>query len=144
MIQWRKIISFHFHHIPKLSIGFNEDIDHSNNNNFFRATLAKIHRIKINHIWTQISYSSLHEAHLKYQRFTFVKKEKNAVKLQKVIFQKSQKLLADNLQERPPRYSEHSIAIHSISKAGYGAVVLAIAVLSSVPRRRAVSVIFEK
>ena len=23
MIQWRKIISFDFHHIPKLSIGFN-------------------------------------------------------------------------------------------------------------------------
>ena len=23
MIQWRKVISFDFHHIPKLSIGFN-------------------------------------------------------------------------------------------------------------------------
>ena len=49
---------------------------------FFRATLTKIH-IKVNHIWTEISYSS-HDAHLKNQRVAFVKKEKNAVKLQKV------------------------------------------------------------
>ena len=26
MIQWKKIISFDFHHIPKLSIGFNGSI----------------------------------------------------------------------------------------------------------------------
>ena len=26
MIQWRKIISFDFHHIPKLSIGFNDKL----------------------------------------------------------------------------------------------------------------------
>ena len=26
MIQWRKIISFDFHHIPKLSIGFNKPL----------------------------------------------------------------------------------------------------------------------
>ena len=32
----------------------------------------------------------------------FVKKEENVVKLQKVIFQKSQKLLAENLFERAP------------------------------------------
>ena len=32
----------------------------------------------------------------------FVKKEKNAVKLKKVIFQTSQKLLAENLHKRPP------------------------------------------
>ena len=32
---------------------------------FFRATLTKIHYIKINHIETQISYSSPYEAHLK-------------------------------------------------------------------------------
>ena len=59
---------------------------------FFRATLTKIRRIKMNHIWTQKGYSSPHEAHLKKknQRVAIVKKEKNAVKLQKVIFQKSQ------------------------------------------------------
>ena len=34
--------------------------------------LTKIHHIKINHIWTQISYSS----YLKNQRVAFVKKEK--------------------------------------------------------------------
>ena len=55
----------------------------------------------MNHIWTQISYCSSHEAHLKNQRVAFVKKEKSAMKLQKVIFQKSQKLLAENLHERP-------------------------------------------
>ena len=26
MIQWRKIISFDFHHIPKLSIGFKDNL----------------------------------------------------------------------------------------------------------------------
>ena len=36
------------------------------------------------------------------QRDAFVKKEKNSVKLQKVIFQKSQKLLIDSLHEKPP------------------------------------------
>ena len=63
---------------------------------FFRATLTKIHHIKMNHLWAQISYSPLHEAHLKNQRVAVVKKEKNVVKLQKVIFQKSQKQLAEN------------------------------------------------
>ena len=40
------------------------------------------------------------------------------MKLLKVTFQKSQKLLAENLRERPP-IQNFSIAIHSISKAGY-------------------------
>ena len=65
-------------------------------------TLTKIHSIKINHILTQISYSSPHEALLKNQRVGFVNKEKTAMKLQKVICQKSQELLAENLHERPP------------------------------------------
>ena len=68
--------------------------------------LTKIHNIKINHIWTQISYSTPYEALLQNQRDAFVKKEKNAVKLQKVIFSQkkkiSQKLLVKNLHERPP------------------------------------------
>ena len=64
--------------------------------------LTKIHHIKINHIWTQISYSFPYEAHLKNQRVAFVKKEKNLMKSQKVSFQKSQKLLAENLHERTP------------------------------------------
>ena len=53
----------------------------------------------MNHIWTQISYNPPHEAHLKNQRIAFVKKEKNAMKSQRVIFQKSQKLLAENLRK---------------------------------------------
>ena len=64
--------------------------------------LTKIHHIKINYIWTQLSCSSPYEAHLKNQGVAFVKNEKN-VKTQKVIFQKSQiQLLAENLHERPP------------------------------------------
>ena len=47
------------------------------------------------------------------------------MKLLKVTFQKSQKLLAENLRERPP-IQNISIAIHSISKAGYVTAVLAI------------------
>ena len=43
---------------------------------FFRATLTKIHRIKINHIQTHISYSSPHEAYLKIQRVAFAKMRK--------------------------------------------------------------------
>ena len=47
--------------------------------------------------------STPYETHLKNQRVDFVKKEKNAVKSQKVgFFQKSQKLLTENLHERPP------------------------------------------
>ena len=46
--------------------------------------------------------------------------------LQKVIFQKSQKLFTENLPEMPPiQKSEHSIAIHSISLMGYVTAVLA-------------------
>ena len=44
---------------------------------FFRATLTKIHGIKISH-----SYDSPYEAHLKNQRVVFAKKEKNAMKSQ--------------------------------------------------------------
>ena len=40
------------------------------------------------------------------------------MKLLKVTFLKSQKLLAETLRERPP-IQNNSIAIHSISKAGY-------------------------
>ena len=40
------------------------------------------------------------------------------MKLLKVTFQKSQNLLAENLRETPP-IQHISIAIHSISKAGY-------------------------
>ena len=62
---------------------------------FFRATLTKIHCIKINHIWTQISYSYPYLAHLKKKkRFAWVKKETNAVKSQEVSFPNSQKLFA--------------------------------------------------
>ena len=44
--------------------------------------------------------------------------------MQKVIFQKSQKLLTETLP-RKAAYSEHSMAIHSISMSGYITAVLA-------------------
>ena len=56
----------------------------------------------MNHISTQISHSSPPEAYRKNLKVAFVEKEKNAVKSQKVIFQKSQKLLTENIHERPP------------------------------------------
>ena len=50
---------------------------------FFRATLTKIQTIKMNHIWTQISYNTPYQAHLNKQlKFAWVKKEKHAVKSQ--------------------------------------------------------------
>ena len=59
----------------------------------------------------------------------FAKKEKNVMKSLQVTFQKSQKLLAANLHER-----------RSIQNFKGGLL----SVPSSVPGRRAVSVIFEK
>ena len=47
------------------------------------------------------------------------------MKSQKVTFQKSQKLLAGNLHERP-LIQNIQLAIHSISEAGYVTAVLAI------------------
>ena len=51
MIQWRKVISFDFHHIPKLSIGFND-------------------------LCIQIRNITLHQAHLEEKKFVCVRKEK--------------------------------------------------------------------
>ena len=62
---------------------------------------TKIHHIKMNHIWTLISHSNPYEAYPKNQRVAFVKKEKNVVKSQEVIFVfKSQNLLTENLHEK--------------------------------------------
>ena len=74
--------------------------------------------------------------------FACVKKENNAVKSQKEIFWKSQKLLTKRAQQRQP-IQNISIAIHSISMAGYVTTVLAFAAVNSQPRARAVSVSFE-
>ena len=65
------------------------------------------------------------------------------VKSRKVIFRKSQKLLT----ERAPMeaaYSEHSIAIYSISMVGYvNAIPAFVCFEAPSPRGQAVSVIFE-
>ena len=46
-------------------------------------------------------YSSPSEAHLKNYKVVFAKQEKHAMKSQKATFQKSQKLLDENLRKRP-------------------------------------------
>ena len=72
-------------------------------------------------------YSSPYEAHLKIKGLLLPKiYEKNVMKSQKVICQKSQKLLTENLHDEAA-YSEpsNSIDIHSISMAGYVSSVLA-------------------
>ena len=72
-----------------------------------------------------MSYSSPYEAHLKILKFALnSQKGEIAMKSQKVTFQKSQNLLAENLQERPS--IQNIIAIHSMSKAGYVTTLLAI------------------
>ena len=88
----------------------------------------------------------------KIKKIAFAKKEKNVMKSQKDTFKKSQKMLPENLHDRKAAYSKHSIAIHSISKAGllkYVTTVLAIVptelrAQEAGGRRRAVSVIFVK
>ena len=52
----------------------------------------------MNHIWTQITYCTHYQAHLKKQMFAQVKKEENAVKSQEATFQISQKLLTYQAQ----------------------------------------------
>ena len=83
-------------------------------------------------IWT------LWQEHLKKQRFACVKKE-NAVKSQKLIFRKSQKLLTDLASSTEATcYSEHSIAIHSILLTGYVTTVAA-SVCGKLPAQEASS-----
>ena len=64
------------------------------------------------------------------------------MKSQKVIFQKSQKLLIERAPQRQP-IQNISIAIHSISMAGYVTAIWALTAENSQPWSRTVSVIFE-
>ena len=91
-----------------------------------------------------VSYNSPHEAHLKNQRIACVKKGGKSGEIAKGNFSK----ITETPCWEPPRkgaYLEHSKVIHSISKVGYATAVLGVlSVPSSVPGRRANSVIFEK
>ena len=62
--------------------------EHQKKHHFFKATFTNIHHIKKDHIWTLWLAKVLlsYETHLKTQRIAFVKQEKYAVELQKVIF----------------------------------------------------------
>ena len=77
----------------------------------------------------------------KYKRL-LVSRGENAVKSQKDIFQKLQKLLTERAPQRQP-IKNISIAIHSFSMAGYVTNVLVLSVANSHPEKHAVSVIFE-
>ena len=71
---------------------------------FFRVTLTKIHSIKINHIWTQISFNTISEKH----KIFSLQKGENTVWSRNVIFRKSQKLHTERASRRWP--------IHKIQK----------------------------
>ena len=75
--------------------------EHQKKHHFFRATLTKIH-IKINHIWTQITYSSPYEAHLKNKITAFVKREKNRWNCKRSFFKNHRNCSPRYLHERPP------------------------------------------
>ena len=87
---------------------------------FFRATLIKIHRIKINHIkyFNTNKLSSPHDAYLENQLVAFIKTWEICGKIRNGKFSK---IIETVCWESPQKtgYSEQSIAIHhSISKTG--------------------------
>ena len=101
---------------------------------FFRAMFTEIHWIKINHIWTQINFNT---KHIWKRKQRYAKMWWNC----KMPFFK----IKESAHCEPPRkvaYSEYSIAIHSISMAGYITAVLAFVWANSKPGKRAVSVTF--
>ena len=61
---------------------------------FFRSTLTKIHFIKMHHPWTQISCSTLHYTSLTKTKSCLRQKGENALKSQRMLYQKSQKMFS--------------------------------------------------
>ena len=94
---------------------------------FFRATLTKIHAIKINNIWT-------HKNIWKTQDFLASNRRKMWL-ITKGNFSKTAET-AHRASSTEAAYSEHSIAIHSISMEGYVNAVRAI-VCFELPTREA-------
>ena len=88
---------------------------------FFRTTLTKIHCIKNNNIWTQISFNTPLKEYLKNTRFSHVKNERTRLNLERSFFENRRNCSPSELwaSSTEAAYSEHSIAIHSISMAGY-------------------------
>ena len=64
MIQWRKIISFDFHHIPKLSIGFNYRLSQLLKKPFLELKCIRIEKdiIDISKGQQDVCYENLHWA----------------------------------------------------------------------------------
>ena len=112
---------------------------------FFRTTLTKSHCIKINNIWTQISFNTPYKEYLKKTRFSRVKKERTRLNHERSFFENCKNCSPSELwaSSMEVAYSEHSIAIHSISMVGYVNAVWLLSASNSQPERQAVSVIFE-
>ena len=84
---------------------------------------------------------------MKKQRFAYVKKDNNAVKSQKVTFEKSQKLLPENLSEGCLQNFQYIIAIDSVLMADYVTAAPSawlLYVVHAQPGRREVFVLFAK
>ena len=104
--------------------------------------LTKTHNIKINHIWAQISYKFSSWSTSEKSKGCFLSKRRKCIEIAKGNFSKTTETA---LWETPRKaaYSDHSIAIHSFSKAGYVTAELAIVRAELCDRRRrALSVIF--
>ena len=81
---------------------------------FFSTTLTKIHCLKINNIWRQISFNTPWKEYLKNTIFSRGQKGENAVKSRKVIFRKSQKLLTERAPQRQPiqKFNSYSFSFN--------------------------------
>ena len=128
---------------PKLYYGFKLHWASKETYHFFRVTFTEIHCIKINHIWTQISFNTvslLNENIWKSQDFLAWKRRKMRLNHERSYFENCRNCSPSELwaSSTEAAYSEHSIAIHSISMAGYVNTIRAI-VCFELPAREASS-----
>ena len=101
----------------------------------------KIHAIKINNVWTQISFNTpLIRISEKTQDFLPSKRSKMRLNHERSFFENHRNCSPSEhwASSTEAAYSEHSIAIHSISMAGYVNAVRAI-VCFKLPAREASS-----
>ena len=84
---------------------------------FFKKS-TKIHAIKINNIWTQTSFNILLNKNIwKTQDFLASKRKKMRLNHERSFWKIAE--TTHRASSTEAAYSEHSIAIHSISMAGY-------------------------
>ena len=83
--------------------------------------LTKIYPIKINNIWTEISF----HIHLENKQRCVYQKGEKCGEIAKVNFSKITEF-AHQASSTERAYSEHSIAIHSTSMMGYVTAIMAV------------------